>query len=39
MGRLDLPDVQRDEDEYKPIETLRGRGYRLAVARGAPPSG
>jgi len=27
------------EDEYKPIETLRGRGYRLAVARGAPPSG
>ena len=26
------------EDEYKPIETLRGRGYRLAVARGVPPS-
>ncbi len=24
------------DDEYKPIETLRGRGYRLAVARGAP---
>jgi two-component system response regulator PhoP len=24
------------ESEYKPIETLRGRGYRLAVARGAP---
>ena len=24
------------DSEYKPIETLRGRGYRLAVARGAP---
>jgi two-component system response regulator PhoP len=24
------------ENSYKPIETLRGRGYRLAVARGAP---
>ena len=24
------------ESEYKPIETLRGRGYRLAIARGAP---
>ena len=24
------------ESEYKPIETLRGRGYRLAVARGTP---
>jgi two-component system, OmpR family, response regulator PhoP len=21
---------------YKPIETLRGRGYRLAIARGTP---
>jgi two-component system response regulator PhoP len=27
------------DDDYKPIETLRGRGYRLAVARGAPPAG
>jgi two-component system response regulator PhoP len=24
---------------YKPIETLRGRGYRLAVARGTPNAG
>jgi two-component system response regulator PhoP len=24
------------ENSYKPIETLRGRGYRLAAARGAP---
>ena len=24
------------DNSYKPIETLRGRGYRLAVARGAP---
>jgi two-component system response regulator PhoP len=24
------------DSQYKPIETLRGRGYRLAVARGAP---
>ncbi len=24
------------DSEYKPIETLRGRGYRLAVARGTP---
>jgi len=24
------------DSTYKPIETLRGRGYRLAVARGAP---
>jgi len=24
------------QSEYKPIETLRGRGYRLAIARGAP---
>jgi two-component system response regulator PhoP len=24
------------ENSYKPIETLRGRGYRLAVERGAP---
>ncbi len=24
------------DSSYKPIETLRGRGYRLAVARGAP---
>ena len=24
------------ESEYKPIETLRGRGYRLAIARGTP---
>ena len=24
------------ENEYKPIETLRGRGYRLALERGAP---
>ncbi len=24
------------ENDYKPIETLRGRGYRLALARGAP---
>jgi two-component system response regulator PhoP len=27
------------DNEYRPIETLRGRGYRLAVARGAPPPG
>jgi two-component system response regulator PhoP len=27
------------ENSYKPIETLRGRGYRLAVARGAPDAG
>ena len=26
------------ENAYKPIETLRGRGYRLAAARGAPDS-
>jgi two-component system response regulator PhoP len=26
------------ENTYKPIETLRGRGYRLAAARGAPDS-
>jgi two-component system response regulator PhoP len=26
------------DGDYKPIETLRGRGYRLAVARGAPSS-
>jgi two-component system response regulator PhoP len=24
------------ENSYKPIETLRGRGYRLAAERGAP---
>jgi len=24
------------DSEYKPIETLRGRGYRLAIARGTP---
>ncbi|HET7925572.1 MAG TPA: winged helix-turn-helix domain-containing protein, partial [Rhodanobacteraceae bacterium] len=24
------------ENAYKPIETLRGRGYRLAAERGAP---
>ena len=24
------------QSEYKPIETLRGRGYRLAIARGTP---
>ena len=24
------------DNDYKPIETLRGRGYRLALARGAP---
>jgi two-component system response regulator PhoP len=24
------------ENEYKPIETLRGRGYRFALERGAP---
>jgi two-component system response regulator PhoP len=24
------------DNSLKPIETLRGRGYRLAVARGAP---
>ena len=24
------------DNSYKPIETLRGRGYRVAVARGAP---
>ncbi|HZF31032.1 MAG TPA: response regulator transcription factor [Gammaproteobacteria bacterium] len=24
------------DNEYKPIETLRGRGYRLALARGTP---
>jgi two-component system response regulator PhoP len=32
-------DFERDSDpegETKPIETLRGRGYRLALARGAP---
>jgi len=27
------------DNENRPIETLRGRGYRLAVARGAPPPG
>jgi two-component system response regulator PhoP len=27
------------EGEYKPIETLRGRGYRLALTRGVPNSG
>ena len=27
------------DNEDRPIETLRGRGYRLAVARGAPPPG
>ena len=26
------------DSTYKPIETLRGRGYRLAVARGTPDS-
>jgi two-component system response regulator PhoP len=26
------------DSKYKPIETLRGRGYRLAVARGTPDS-
>jgi two-component system response regulator PhoP len=27
------------DNAYKPIETLRGRGYRLAAARGAPDAG
>jgi two-component system, OmpR family, response regulator PhoP len=27
------------DNSYKPIETLRGRGYRLAAARGAPDAG
>jgi two-component system response regulator PhoP len=27
------------DGEYKPIETLRGRGYRLALTRGLPNSG
>jgi two-component system response regulator PhoP len=26
------------DNSLRPIETLRGRGYRLAVARGAPDS-
>jgi two-component system response regulator PhoP len=26
------------ENSYKPIETLRGRGYRLGLERGAPDS-